>query len=72
MMTVMYSIALGPRCFKWKMLSLEEPNALPFLQLLIALITRSAVNICVIYNGFSLVSRVTNRVSLEEVCLPSF
>ena len=68
----MYSIALGPRCFKWKMLSLSGPKALLFLQLLIAFITRSAVNVCAISNGFLLVSLVTTRVSLEQVCLPSF
>ena len=68
----MYSIALGPRCFKWKMLSLSGPKALLFLQLLIAFITRSAVNVRAISNGFLLVSLVTTRVSLEEVCLPSF
>ena len=34
----MYSMALGPRCFKWKMLSLSGPMALLFLQLLIALL----------------------------------
>ena len=60
----MYSIALGPRCFKWKM-------ALLFLQLLIAFITRSEVNDCAISNDFLLASLVTTRVSLEEVCLPS-
>ena len=43
-----------------------------FLQLLIALVTMSAVNISVISIGFLLVSLVTNRVSLEEDCLPSF
>ena len=68
----MYSIALGPRCFKWKMLSLSGPKALLCLQLLIAFITRSAVNVRAISNGFLLVSLVTTRVSLEEVCLPSF
>ena len=41
----MYSIALGPRFFKWKMLSLSGPNALLFLQLLIALVTMSAVKV---------------------------
>ena len=65
----MYSIALGPRCFKLKMLSLPGPKALLFLQLLIALITRSAVNVCSISKYFLF---VTNRVSPEEVCLPSF
>ena len=67
----MYSIALGPRCFKWTMLSLSGPNALLFLQLLIAFITRSAVNVSAISNGFLLVSLGTTRVSLEEVCLSS-
>ena len=67
----MYSIALGPRCFKWKMLSLSGPKALLFLQLLIAFITRSEVNDCAISNDFLLASLVTTRVSLEEVCLPS-
>ena len=69
---VMYSMALGPRCFKWKMLSLSGPKALLFLQLLIAFITRSVVNVRTISNGFLLVSHVTTLVSLEEVCLPSF
>ena len=41
----MYSIALGPRFFKWKMLSLSGPNALLFLQLLIALVTCIVSNI---------------------------
>ena len=68
---VMYSMALGPRCFKWKMLSLSGPKALLFLQLLIAFITRSVVNVRT-SNSFLLVSLVTNLVSLEEVCLPSF
>ena len=68
----MYSMALGPRFFKWKMLSLSGPKALLFLQLWIALLTRSVVNVCVISKDFLFVSLVTNRVSLEEVCLPSF
>ena len=29
---VMYLMALGPRCFKWKMLSFPGPKALLFLQ----------------------------------------
>ena len=66
----MYSIALGPRFFKWTMLSLSGPNALLFLQLLIALVTMSVVKVSTIFIGFLLVSHVTNRVSLEEdVCL---
>ena len=69
---VMYSMALGPRCFKWNMLSLLGPKALLFLQLLIAFITRSVVNVRTICNGFLLVSLVTTLVSLEEVCLPRF
>ena len=68
----MYSMALSPRCFKWKMLSLSGPKALLFLQLLIAFITRSMVNVCTISIGFLLVSLDTTLVSLEEVCLPSF
>ena len=54
------------------MLSLSGPKALLFLQLLIAFITRSVVNVRTISNGFLLVSHVTTLVSLEEVCLPSF
>ena len=70
---MIYSIALGPRFFKWKMLSLSGPNALLFLQLFyITLVTMSAVNVSAISSGFLLVSLVTNRVSLEEECLPSF
>ena len=69
---VKYSMALGPRCFKWKMLSLSGPNALLFLQPLIVFITRSVVNVRIISNSFLLVSLVTTLVSLEEVCLPSF
>ena len=65
---VIYSIALGPRFFKWKILSLSGPN---ILQLLIALVTMSAVKVSAISIGFLLVSLVTNRVSLEEECLPS-
>ena len=65
-------MALGPRCFKWKMLSLSGPKALLFLQLLIAFKTRSVVNVRTISNGFLLVSLVTTLVSFEEVCLASF
>ena len=65
-------MALGPRCFKWKMVSLSGTKALLFLQLLIAFINRSVVNVRTISNGFLLVSLVTTLVSLEEVCLPSF
>ena len=71
-MAVMYSMDLVPRCFKWKMLSLSGPRALLFLQLLIALLTRSVVNVCAISKNLLFFSLVTNRVSLEEVCLPSF
>ena len=69
---VIYSIALGPRFFKWKLLSLSWPNALLFLQLLIALVTMSAVKVSAISIGFLLVSLITNRVYFEEECLPSF
>ena len=68
----MYSMTLGLRSFKWKMLSLSGPKALLFLQLLIVFISRSVVNVHTISNGFLLVSLVTTLVSLEEVCLPSF
>ena len=47
---------------------LSGPKALLFLQPLIAFITRSAVNDC----ASPMVSLVTIRVSLKEVCLPSF
>ena len=47
-------------------------KALLFLQLLIALLTRSVVNVCAISKDFVFVSLVTIRVSLEEVCLPRF
>ena len=62
---------VGPRCFKWNMLSLSGPKALLFIQLLIALLTRFVVNVCAISKDFLFVSLVTNRVLLEEVCLPS-
>ena len=68
----MYSMDLGPRVLKWKMPSLCGPNALLFLQFLIALLTKSVMNVCAISKDFLIVSLVTNRVSLEEVCLPSF
>ena len=54
------------------MLSLSGPKALLFLQLLIALLTRSTVNVCAISKDFLFVSLVTNRGWPEEVCLPSF
>ena len=50
---VIYSIALGPRCLKWKMLSLLGQNALFFIQLLITFITRSVVAVRAISNGFA-------------------
>ena len=68
----MYSMALGPICFKWKLLRLSGPRALLFLQLLIYLLTRSVVNVCAISKDFLFSSLVTNRVSLEDVCLPRF
>ena len=69
---VIYSMALGLRFLKWKMLSLSGPMALLFIQLLIALLIRSVVNVCAISKDFLFVSLVTNRFSLEEVYLPSF
>ena len=53
------------------MLSLSGPNALLFVQLLIALAAMSAVKVSAISIGFLLVYLVTNRVSREEECLPS-
>ena len=63
----MYLMALGMRGFKWKMLSLFWPKALLFLLLLIALFTRTTVNVCAISKDFL----ITNRASSEKVCLPS-
>ena len=63
---VIYSIVLCVKCFKLKMLNLTGPNALLFVQLLIALISRSTVNLCVISIGFLLFSLVTNWVSFKE------
>ena len=68
----MYSMVLGPRSLKWKMLSLSWPKALLFLQLLIDLLTRSVVKVCAISKDFLFLFLVTNRVSLEEVYLLSF
>ena len=51
------------------MRSLSGPEALLFLQLLIALLTRSVVNVYAISEDFLF---STTRVSLEEVCFPSF
>ena len=44
---------------------LVRPNALIFLQLLVALIAISALNVYAISNGFLLVSFVTNRGLLD-------
>ena len=49
---VMYLMVLGPRFFKWNMLSLSGQNALLFLQLLITVLTRSVVNVCAISKDF--------------------
>ena len=54
------------------MLSLSGPNTLLFLQLLITLVTMSAMNVTAISIGFLFVSFVTNWISLEEECLTSF
>ena len=42
---VRYASALGPRCLRWKMLSLSGPKVFELLQLLIASATRSVVNV---------------------------
>ena len=69
---VRYSIPLDPRCFRWEMLSLSGPKARVLLQLRIRLVTWSVVNVTAEVNDFRLISLDTNRVSREEVCLPSF
>ena len=63
---VRYAVALGPKCFRRKMLSLSGPKAFVLLQLLIALVTRSVVNVTVVSLGFRRTSLDTNRVSREE------
>ena len=69
---VRYSVALGPRFFKWKMLSRSGPKALLLLQLLIALVTIAVVNVGAVSSDFLLASLDTYRVSCEEECMPSF
>ena len=53
----MYSMALGPSCFKWK--SLSGPKTLLLLLLCIALLTRSVVNVCGISKDFLFVYLTT-------------
>ena len=69
---VRYAIALGPKCFRWKMLSLSGPKAFVLLQLIMARVARSVVNVIVVSLGFRRTSLNTNWVSREELCLPSF
>ena len=69
---VMYSIPLDQGCFKWKMLSFSGPKARVLLQLLIPFVTWSVVNVTTEVKYFRLISLDTDRVSREEVCLPSF
>ena len=69
---VRYSIPLDPRCFRWKMRHLSGPKARVLLQLLIPLVTWSVVNVTAEVKDFRLISLDTNRVSREEMCLPSF
>ena len=69
---VRYAIVLGPKCFRWKILSLSGPKAFELLQILMARVTRSVVNITAVSLGFRRTSLDTNRVSREELCLPSF
>ena len=66
-----YSVALGPRFFKWKMLSRSGLKALLLLQLLTAL-SIAVVNIGAVSCDFFLASLDTYRVSCEEECMPSF
>ena len=54
------------------MLSLSGPKARVLLQLLIPVVTGSVVNVAAEVKDFRLISLDTNRVSREEVCLPSF
>ena len=53
---VMYSMYIGPSCFKWTMLSLSGQGALLFPQVLIDHLSRSVVNVCVISKDFLFVS----------------
>ena len=53
-------------------MSLSGPKSRVLLQLLIPLVTWSVVNVTAEVNDFRLISLDTNRVSWEEVCLPSF
>ena len=60
-----------------EMLQVEDAEFVPakgltITNISIALITRTAVNICAISKDFLFVSFVTNRVSHEEICLSSF
>ena len=68
----MYSIAVGPRFFRWKMLSLSGPNAVLFLQLLIAFVTMSAGESLRHLHWFPLDLPCYLSGSLEEECLPIF
>ena len=54
------------------MLSLSGPKARVLLKLLIPLVTWSVVNVTAEVKDFRLISLDTNRVSREEVCMPSF
>ena len=51
---------------------ISGPEARVLLQLLIPLVTWSVVIVMAEVNDFRLISLDTNRVSREEVCLPSF
>ena len=67
----MYSVAIGPRFFKWKMPGLSGPNVLLILQLLIALLTRSVVNVCAISKDFLFVALITNGSHLKKCVFPA-
>ena len=49
-----------------------EPKALVLLKLIIPLITLSVVNVTADINDFRFISLDTSRISLADVCLPSF
>ena len=68
---VRYSVALGPRFFKWKMLSRSGPKALLLLQLLIALVTIAVVNIGAVSCDFFFLP-FTHTESRVKKSMPSF
>ena len=66
---VRYSIALGPRCFRWKILSLSGPKARVLLHILIPLVTWSVVNVTADVKDFRLISLDIIIKSPEKKCV---